>query len=116
MKKLKLVIIESPYAGDVEKNMQYARACMRDSIKRGEAPYASHLLLTQVLDDTKEHEREKGIEIGLLWGARADVTAVYDDLGISPGMSKGIQRAIAERRPVQIRSIYKTKLESYGLE
>ena len=47
------VILESPYAGDVETNLRNARAAMRDCLLRGEAPYASHLLYTQpgVLDD-----------------------------------------------------------------
>ena len=49
-----LVLLESPYAGDIEANLSYARACMRDCFERGEAPFASHLLYTQmgVLDDT----------------------------------------------------------------
>src|SRR5690606_24498929 len=46
-----LVIIESPYSGDVERNTEYARSCLLDSLRRGEAPIASHLLHTQVLED-----------------------------------------------------------------
>lgn len=38
------VILESPYAGDVEKNIEYARLCLKDSLLRGESPIASHLL------------------------------------------------------------------------
>lgn len=44
---MRLVILESPYAGNIEKNVAYARACVRDSLSRGEAPIASHLLYTQ---------------------------------------------------------------------
>lgn len=44
---LRLVIVESPYAGDIEANVAYARRCLRDSLARGEAPIASHLLYTQ---------------------------------------------------------------------
>lgn len=44
---MKRVILESPYAGDVERNLTYARECVRDSLSRGEAPIASHLLYTQ---------------------------------------------------------------------
>ena len=44
---MRLVIFESPYAGDVEANTEYARRCVRDSLMRGEAPIASHLLYTQ---------------------------------------------------------------------
>jgi histidyl-tRNA synthetase len=34
---MRLVVIESPYAGDIEANINYARLAMRDSIMRGEA-------------------------------------------------------------------------------
>lgn len=65
---MRRVIIESPYAGDVELNAQYARECLRDSLTRGEAPIASHLLYTQpgVLDDAVPRERALGIEAGLV--------------------------------------------------
>jgi hypothetical protein len=101
----RLVIIESPFAGDVARNVAYARAAMADCLRRGEAPFASHLLFTQagVLDDTVPAERALGIEAGLAWGERADATAVYADLGISPGMQLGIARAVAARRPVEVR-------------
>ncbi len=44
---MKLVILESPYAGHVDANVAYARMAMHDSLLRGEAPIASHLLYTQ---------------------------------------------------------------------
>lgn len=102
---MKLVIIESPYAGNIHANTEYARACLKDSLKRGESPYASHLLLTQVLDDAKPEERKQGIEAGLQWGKNADLTAVYTDRGISVGMIEGIRRAFDEGRPVELRSL-----------
>ena len=99
------VILESPYAGDVERNVAYARAALRDSLMRGEAPIASHLLYTQpgVLDDLDPAERTMGIEAGLAWGHEAAATAVYRDHGISRGMRYGIERAEREGRPVEFR-------------
>lgn len=104
---MRLVIVESPYAGDVERNLRYLRAAMRDCLLRGEAPYASHALYTQpgVLDDTLREERALGIEAGLQWGALAEATVVYTDLGYSRGMEQGIARARAEGRPVEVRSL-----------
>ena len=101
------VILESPYAGDVEKNISYSRACMHDCLKRGEAPYASHLLYTQpgVLNDDVAHERELGIEAGLLWGEVAEKTVVYEDHGITAGMKLGIERAEKAGRPVEYRKL-----------
>ena len=104
---MRLVIIESPYAGDIEHHVAYARAAMADCLARGEAPYASHLLYTQpgVLRDHDPAERRLGIEAGLVWGEAAESTVVYDDLGISAGMQQGIDRAIAAGRMVEFRSL-----------
>jgi hypothetical protein len=88
-----LVIIESPYGGDIARNTEYARACLLDSLRRGEAPITSHLLHTQVLEDSRPDERELGIEAGLAWYRVAEKCVVYGDRGISGGMIEGIQRA-----------------------
>ena len=100
------VIVESPYAGDVERNLAYARACMHDCLTRGEAPFASHALYTQpgVLDDTIPAERKAGIQAGFEWRAVADATVVYTDLGISKGMEYGIEHA-SSRHPVEFRTL-----------
>lgn len=104
---MKKVILESPFAGDVEENIKYARACVRDSLSRGEAPIASHLLYTQpgVLNDDVPQEREWGINAGLAWGSAAEATVVYTDRGISRGMEYGIKRAADEGRPVEFRTL-----------
>ncbi len=64
---MRLVVVESPYAGDVERNLSYLRACLADCLRRNEAPIASHALYTQpgVLDDTKPEERKKGMMDGV---------------------------------------------------
>jgi hypothetical protein len=102
-----LVIIESPYAGDVDTNIKYARACMRDSLNRGEFPFAMHLLYTQdgILNDDIPQERNWGIEAGLAWGKHASKTVVYTNLGITAGMEKGIQRAREEGREIEYREL-----------
>lgn len=103
------VIIESPYSGDLIRNLKYARMCLKDSLLRGEAPLASHLLYTQegVLDDTIESERALGIGAGLIWGKMADKTVVYEDYGISNGMQIGINDAKRNGRPIEYRHILK---------
>lgn len=104
---MKLVIIESPYAGDVEANVEYARRCVKDSLSRGEAPIASHILYTQpgILDDNIPEERSWGIDAGLAWRKVADVTVVYIDRGISKGMGYGIKAAEESGIPVEYRNI-----------
>ena len=83
------VILESPFAGDIETNRLYALACMRDMLERGEAPFASHLLYPLVLS----YERKLGIEAGLAWTKVADLSVIYTDLGITQGMRRGIDEA-----------------------
>lgn len=73
------------------RNTYYARAAMLDCLLRGEAPYASHLLYTQVLDDDVEEERHRGMEAGIELSHHLlldeDAQHVfYDELGISGGM------------------------------
>lgn len=104
---MRKVILESPYAGEVALNVAYARACMRDCLSRGEATFVAHLLYTQpgVLDDGVPRERDFGIFAGLEWGGLADVTVVYDDLGVSKGMELGIAQAIKAGRPVERRKL-----------
>lgn len=89
------VVVESPYAGDTERNLKYLRACLRDCVLRGESPYASHSILTQpgVLRDHVSEERELGINAGFAWREVAHLTAVYTDLGMSSGMERGIAHA-----------------------
>ena len=102
---LRRVIVETPYRGDVAANVTYARACLRDCLKRGEAPLASHLLYTQpgVLDDEQSEERELGITAGLAWLEVAEATVVYVGRGVSDGMRRGIEAARAAGRPVEFR-------------
>ena len=104
---MRRVIIESPYAGDVEANVEYARACIRDSLSWGEAPIASHLLYTQpgILRDEFPKERQWGIDAGLAWGAVAEATVVFIDRGISKGMQYGIDAAKKAGRPIEYRRL-----------
>jgi hypothetical protein len=100
-----LVVVESHYAGDVEANLDYLRACLRDCLLRGEAPFASHALYTQpgVLRDEVPAERELGMDAGFCWRHAASKTVVYTDRGMSGGMRAGIAHAEALGQPVEYR-------------
>lgn len=102
---MQIVIIESPYAGDVERNKKYVKRCMLDSLKRGEAPFASHALYTQVLEDLIPEERFTGMNAGFAFIPRSDFTAVYEDYGISRGMQEGIRIAIEAGHRIEYRKI-----------
>lgn len=102
---MKRVIVESPLSGNWSVNVEYARQCMAHCLKRGEAPFASHLLYTQILDDNLPIERELGMAAGFAWMAVADYVVVYVDLGISLGMKDGIKQAKAYGLDIQYRSL-----------
>lgn len=107
-RQMRRVILESPYAGDVEGNVKYARACIRDSLLRGEAPIASHLLYTQpgILSDSDPLERAHGINAGHAWlYAGLHAVVVYTDRGISDGMQTGINAATFHGVAVERRSL-----------
>lgn len=105
MQSIKLVVLESPYAGAINDNVAYARRCLKDCALRGESAQASHLLFTQVLDDTKPDERALGIALGLAWRAVAEYSVFYTDRGWSNGMKAALNSAIAEGRPYKLRAL-----------
>lgn len=104
---MKKVILESPFSGFVERNIKYARLCVRDSLMRGESPIASHLLYTQdgILNDNIEEERMHGINAGLEWKKVADLQVFYIDYGISKGMQYGMDYAKEHNIPFETRNI-----------
>lgn len=100
-----VVIIESPFAGDMEANRLYAlRACV-DSLRRGEVPYASHLFFPQFLDELKPEERELGLTAGYAMWPIAKKIAFYVDRGMSKGMERAQKRAIQMGIPIEPRLI-----------
>lgn len=108
---MKLAYIESPFKGDnwelTRRNVFYARLCVRDSLLRGEAPYASHLFFTQtgILSDVIQEERDLGIAAGQAMGDKFDLRTVYEDFGISRGMQYGIERALKLGQPIEHRML-----------
>jgi len=117
---MRLVIVESPLgtrpdgtrctAEEMAENQRYARACMLDSLRKGEAPFAGHVLYPLVLDDATPEERKLGMFAGFAWGEAAAVAsnkimsfvAVYMDRGVTQGMRDGIIRH--ERNGLRIES------------
>lgn len=104
---MKRVIIESPFAGDIEGNIAYARRAVKDSIHQGEAPIASHLLYTQpgILEDSVPAERELGIAAGLAWRQVAELQVFYTDRDWSKGMLAALFQCLKESRPLELRAL-----------
>jgi hypothetical protein len=69
----------------LRQNLIYARLALLNSLLRGEAPLASHLLYTQVWSE-KPELRENGIRAGVEVHHVCGLVALYTDLGVSAGM------------------------------
>ena len=97
------VLIESPYAAPnqawVNENLSYLGRAMKHQLLLGHYPFASHGLYTMpgCLDDTVIEERTLGIAAGLKFAECCEVTCVYFDRGISPGMIQGVKDALGKR-------------------
>lgn len=109
--KMSRVIIVSPYRAEdhstIKKHTKYARLCVKDSLERGEHPFASHIFYTQrgILDDENPAERNRGINAGYSWMAVADKVAIYTDLGMSRGMKQDAFKAAELKKEVEYRRI-----------
>jgi|SRR5215472_1691485 len=114
MYPFKKVVVESPYAGDIERNKAYLNVCLYDSILRGEAPYASHKLYPDILNDDDPQERRLGIELGYTWLQAANLVAFYTDFGWSPGMLACLKelKTFRLRVPFDIRKVKEDVLNS----
>lgn len=95
-KENKLAYICSPYKGNVLqrfRNIRYARRLTRNAVRLGFAPVATHLYLTQVLDDNRPKERGRGMKAGLSILSACDVLIVGTRYGVSEGMAAEIEHA-----------------------
>lgn len=104
---MRRVVLESPFAGNIERNIAYAKLCVRDCLLRGEAPIASHLLFTQpgLLDDNVPEQRKLGIGAGHAWTKVADAVVVYMDFGVSKGMVAGEEVALNMHTKIEYRQL-----------
>jgi len=116
---MKRVIIESPYEGDIALNEMYCEFCLHDSlVNHGESPYASHLLYTRdhVLRDHIAEERKLGIEAGFFWRDVAEKTVFYTDLGVTSGMTLGIDDCEKKNKSYDIRTLPEDIWEKFAME
>tara|TARA_Y100000310_G_C20669235_1_gene809336 strand:- start:1480 stop:2388 length:909 start_codon:yes stop_codon:yes gene_type:complete len=104
--QMERVIFESPFAGDITANTEYAARCIVELILyHGKAPMASHLLYTRMLNDHVAKERQIGINAGLAYGRHAEKTIVAVDRGVSTGMRYGVINAEKSGRKLQFFTI-----------
>lgn len=110
---MKLIYICSPYAGNIEENIRFARAACRYAAKQGFTPVAPHLLYPQFLNDAVPAERDAGIRMGLR------LLSACDELWrcgprISAGMEKELAKAKRLEIPVRVVSAQEIQTEEIG--
>ena len=97
-----LIYIASPYAGEVEKNIAFAKAACRYAMAEGHTPVAVHLLYPQLLDDNDPAQRASGLTMGHRVLAACDELWVCGEC-ISTGMVLEITEA--EKLGIPIREV-----------
>ena len=100
------ILVESPFAGEVDENLTYAQKCMRhvffSSYSGPQIPIASHCFFTIALDDRNPAERSIGMNAGFAMRSLASEVRVYLDRGLSGGMIHGIRGAIEAGKPIKL--------------
>lgn len=99
---MKLIYMASPYAGDIEKNTEFAKRACRHVMNEGHAFFAPHLLYPQLLNDANPQERQTGLAMGLAVLPRCDELWCYGE-HISHGMLLEIQEA--DRLGIPVRRV-----------
>ncbi len=119
---MSVVMIESPYSGDIDRNIRYLALCGFDAgVLHDECAYASHGWMTQhpqakgffVSDYEKKWDvltRDQAIGISQRMRKRADKTVFYTDLGWSSGMKAAKAYCEQNGLPFEERTVDISKL------
>lgn len=95
-----MVYVCSPYAGDINRNIENARRFSRFAVNEGFLPVTPHLLFTQFLNDANPDDREIGMFMGLVLLTKCSELWVFGEK-LSAGMQREIRKA--QKRGIQIR-------------
>ena len=95
-----LVYICSPYAGDVEWNVNMARIYSRFAVRNTCIPITPHLLYPQFMDDGSPAERELALFMGMVLLTKCEQVWVFGSV-ISAGMRAEITKAEKKNIPVR---------------
>lgn len=102
------VVIETPFAGDIERNMRFAMWCLRAAWQVDRVHgFATHLVCPWFLDDMDPDERQTGIDWEWAWQPGVPHW-FFTDLAFSTGMRSA--RKICSTMGIPIRD---TRLEIY---
>lgn len=103
VENMRIFYICSPYRGEIERNVSYAKELSRDVLLHGDCVITPHLYITQCLNDQNPSERLIGCTAALELLAKCDGVIVGERFGISPGMEAEIKQAKQLNIPVYYR-------------
>lgn len=89
---MKKIYVASPYAGEIEKNTEFAKDACRFVLEQGHAFFCPHLLYPNVLDEHNPNERQLGLDMGIAMLESCDELWCFGDR-ISHGMMMEISEA-----------------------
>lgn len=102
-------ILVTPFMAEDPSNAskmnRYAIRATKDSLNKNEAPLASHLFFSEVLNVKNPIERDIGLHSQLMWMRSAKLVAVYSDFGITPAMQTVINAATQLSKKIEYRTI-----------
>jgi len=111
-----LVFIETPYSGDIDRNVRYLMLCGFDAAARHELGVSTHGSMTQhptcksyfVPDGDAKWDvmtREGAIQLGQALRMAAKKTVFYEDLGWSRGMKAGMELCVKQGLSFEVRKL-----------
>ena len=111
---MKKVVLVSPYSGNLNLSVGYAKLCLQDMLEKGEAPIAGHLLFNQpgiFKDNCSLEEQNLKTLASHAWIKGADGIAVYEDFKVTSEMDLAIKVAWAVFTPIVHRRLSREKVE-----
>lgn len=107
-KERKIIFVSTPYTGDIEANITFARQACYYAICQGHTPIAPHLIYPGIIPDDDPAWRQVGIDMG------CDFLAICDEIWLcGPCVSTGMQIELdlAEDLGLPVRQVSSEKIE-----
>ncbi|UMO77363.1 DUF4406-domain protein [Stenotrophomonas maltophilia phage vB_SmaM_Ps15] len=105
----KTAILVSPFMSEdpatATKAYRYAMRAVQDSLRRGEAPMATHAFFYDSLSYKNPVERDMGLQCQISWLKKAEMLIVYTDGGITPAMQTIINSGEIKNKRIEYRTI-----------
>lgn len=97
---LPLIYVCSPFAGDINTNVENAKRYSRFAVEEKAIPVTPHLMYPQYMDDSNESEREMAMHFNYVLLGKCTELWVFGGV-VSRGMAREI--TVARKRRMKIR-------------